>query len=114
MVQTWFRLVFAVLLAVVGAVLLLRHTLFRADVFDQFNSTRLNVGGTLAVVLAVYNLFRSWLGFRVRRRRSAPVNPLARPTSGTKREYLPDLDFTTRRPTGPPDPGSAPPSTSSG
>lgn len=103
MVQTWFRLAFAGLMGVVGAALLLRHTLFRPEVFGQFDATALNTGGTLAVVLAAYNLYRSWLAFRRTRRYSAPLNPLARRPSEPPREYNPDFDFTTRRPANPPD-----------
>ncbi len=93
MLTTVLRLTFAVLWAGFAAVLLLRERLFPPEALAGRDPAFLDAGGYLAALLAIYNVVRWWLGFR-RRKRAAPVNPLARLPRTQPPEYHPELDFT--------------------
>lgn len=91
MLQTWFRLSFAVLWLVTGTTLLIRHYLFRPGFLAQFDQTYMTVGGLLALLLAGYNLLR--LRMIRRPRRPGPLNPLARKRGESSADNNPELDF---------------------
>lgn len=93
MLTTVLRLTFAALWVGLAALLLLRNHLLPPEAVAGRDPAFLDAGGYLAAVLAVYNVVRWWLGFR-RRKRAAPVNPLARPPRTQPPEYHPELDFT--------------------
>jgi hypothetical protein len=101
MLTTVLRLTFAALWAGFAAVLLLREKVFPPEALAGRDPAFLDAGGYLAALLAVYNVVRWWLGFR-RRKRVAPVNPLARPPRVSPSEYHPELDFTKDGPPAPP------------
>jgi hypothetical protein len=87
------RMGLAVLWLAVGVTLLLRDSFFPADVFAKYDATRLNLGGWLAVALAVWNGVRAWSVAPVRRKTdSHPLRPdRSRKPAG---EYNPAFDFT--------------------
>ncbi|MEO2090124.1 MAG: hypothetical protein ABGY75_11585 [Gemmataceae bacterium] len=93
MLTTVLRLTFAVLWAGFAAVLLLRNHLLPPAALVGRDPAFLDAGGYLAALLAVYNVVRWWLGFRRRRKRMTPVNPLARPPRAQPPEYHQELDF---------------------
>jgi hypothetical protein len=92
------RIGFAGLWAVLGLILLLRHTLLAPEMYEQYDPKFLTLGGLLALLLAVFNVLRWLLAVRQARRRTAPRNPLApRGPRPRDTEYHPEWDFTNGR-----------------